>query len=296
MSICHTSGCWSDQKIILAYSTFDGLITICLNRQKKSTIINDVVRPSLSSDILNGVVGRNQCMSYNTVEQAAHKNNMSLNEEVPLIDKRSKQSIRNFGLSLLPENGYCDIKSVCDSKTTSGTYRDTRDAEHLQHCETKSPSRYTDVKMSSSERFKESSSIPRNPGNNEPSDEISMPHSGIAINTFGEREKQSSVTNLTFRPQTATCAAELFERPDSLTLNSPSVTFSTSRNPKLLPPRVTRRGLLTVLPDEVDRSIGSSTLLESDALRDDDGDSYVADAEIRLNLFMKDVPKDETTV
>ncbi|KAJ1345515.1 hypothetical protein KIN20_000069 [Parelaphostrongylus tenuis] len=129
---------------------------------------------------------------------------------------------------------------------------------------------------------------------NESFDELPLVQSGIAINTFGEHEKQGSITNLTFRPQSTTGASEVFERPDSMTLDSSSVVPSSSRKSQLRQQMLQRR-LFTVVPDEVDRSVGSSTFLETDTLRDDN-DSYVVDAEIRLNLFMNDVSKDGTTV
>ncbi|VDL70910.1 unnamed protein product [Nippostrongylus brasiliensis] len=126
------------------------------------------------------------------------------------------------------------------------------------------------------------------------SDEISASSPGIAINTFGDRGRQRSITNLTFRPQSTTGASEVFERPDSITTDLSSTTQPTPKKPLPLQQLVHRK-LISVMPDEVDRSVGSSTILENETIRDS-ADSYMRDAEIRLNLFMNDSVKDETTV
>ncbi|VDO55712.1 unnamed protein product [Haemonchus placei] len=103
-----------------------------------------------------------------------------------------------------------------------------------------------------------------------------------------------TITNLTFRPQTKTGASEVFERPDSITGEISSTVSSIPRKTPLPLQQMVHRKLLNAMPDEVDRSVGSSTLVENDVMRDTD--SYIRDAEIRLNLFMNDVVKDETTV
>ncbi|KHJ79962.1 hypothetical protein OESDEN_20374 [Oesophagostomum dentatum] len=130
---------------------------------------------------------------------------------------------------------------------------------------------------------------------NDSFDSIPLSSNGIAINTFGDRERQRSITNLTFRPQSTTGASEVFERPDSMSLDSTSGITATARKPPIPLQQLVHRKLLTTLPDEVDRSIGSSTLFENDTMRES-ADSYARDAEIRLNLFMNDNTKDETTV
>ncbi|CAI5448652.1 unnamed protein product [Caenorhabditis angaria] len=115
----------------------------------------------------------------------------------------------------------------------------------------------------------------------------------IAINTFAT--KQKSITNLSFRGVSG--SHEIFDRPDSLisSASSPKDLDSILRKP-LLPQN---RRLLNVMPDEVDRSVGSSTILENET--HDNKIAYARDAEIRLNLFMNDNQigknaQDETTV
>ncbi|KAK6752530.1 hypothetical protein RB195_003756 [Necator americanus] len=101
-----------------------------------------------------------------------------------------------------------------------------------------------------------------------------------------------SISNFTFHPQ-STSASEVFGRSDTMDLKSLSVFQSASQKQPL--ERLVPKSFVTVLPDEVDRSTGSSTLLEHETMLDN-ADSYVKDAEIRLNLFMNSSTKDETTV
>ncbi|CAI4229585.1 unnamed protein product [Auanema sp. JU1783] len=110
---------------------------------------------------------------------------------------------------------------------------------------------------------------------------------GICINTFANKEGQRSITNLTYAGKDKT-AAEVFERPESVDLSSRIL--DKKKNPTI------QRSLFRNLIDEVDRSVGSSTMLENDTMSETG--SYIRDAEIRLNLFLNDPSKqqDETTV
>uniref|UniRef100_A0A8R1HP24 Clc-like protein n=1 Tax=Caenorhabditis japonica TaxID=281687 RepID=A0A8R1HP24_CAEJA len=114
----------------------------------------------------------------------------------------------------------------------------------------------------------------------------------IALNTFSE--KQKSITNLSFRGilRGPSAAEQIFDRRESRISASPSLGSELNNQPLSL---VNQR-LIKVLPDEVDRSVGSSTIFENEFR--DSPSSYAQDAEVRLNLFMKDTKNDqgETTV
>uniref|UniRef100_A0A1I7UVD4 Clc-like protein n=1 Tax=Caenorhabditis tropicalis TaxID=1561998 RepID=A0A1I7UVD4_9PELO len=133
-----------------------------------------------------------------------------------------------------------------------------------------------------------------NPGYDD-SDDFPPPPSEIGLNTFAT--KQKSITNLSFRGISA--AQQIFDRPESLISVSSSASNNKNdkRNPltNLSQHSLINRRLLNVMPDEVDRSVGSSTVLENEV--QDSPNSYAQDAEVRLNLFMKDKNnQDETTV
>lgn len=137
------------------------------------------------------------------------------------------------------------------------------------------------------------------------SDDFPPPPSEIALNTFAT--KQKSITNLSFRGISG--AQHIFDRPESTVSVSSSASNSNNlknnevsrRNPltSISQHSLVNRRLLNVMPDEVDRSVGSSTILEND-VQDSPLISYAQDAEVRLNLFMKDTTlknnQDETTV
>ncbi|CAB3405984.1 unnamed protein product [Caenorhabditis bovis] len=129
----------------------------------------------------------------------------------------------------------------------------------------------------------------------EDSDELPPPPPDLALNTFAARQK--SITNLSFRgvtPSNNTGVHQIFDRPDSIVS---SVSSAEPKKVPMLPNMALHRRLLNSMPDEVDRSIGSSTILENDTR--DSTTSYARDAEIRLNLFMNDQSsknQDETTV
>ncbi|GMR47838.1 hypothetical protein PMAYCL1PPCAC_18033, partial [Pristionchus mayeri] len=127
----------------------------------------------------------------------------------------------------------------------------------------------------------------------------SSPPRELTLNTFGESDHRGStrsLTSLKFRPgfELGGSGAEIFDRPDSSvdpTLPSSSPSSSTASKRELLKPvNLHRRLLLGTLPDEVDRSVGSSTLLENETLRESTSSplSYARDAELRLNLFLSD--------
>ncbi|GMS95508.1 hypothetical protein PENTCL1PPCAC_17683 [Pristionchus entomophagus] len=127
----------------------------------------------------------------------------------------------------------------------------------------------------------------------------SSPPRELTLNTFGasdHRGSTRSLTSLKFRPgfEMGGSAAEIFERPDSSvepTLPSSSPASSTvSKREVSKPMNLHRKLLLGTLPDEVDRSIGSSTILENETLRESNSSplSYARDAELRLNLFLSD--------
>ncbi|EGT57409.1 hypothetical protein CAEBREN_13350 [Caenorhabditis brenneri] len=127
------------------------------------------------------------------------------------------------------------------------------------------------------------------------SDDFPPPPSEIGLNTFAT--KQKSITNLSFRGVSA--AQQIFDRPESMVSVSSSASTPAKRNPltSISQHSLINRRLLNVMPDEVDRSVGSSTILENEV--QDSPHSYAQDAEVRLNLFMKDKDKsnqDETTV
>ncbi|EFO88391.1 hypothetical protein CRE_11375 [Caenorhabditis remanei] len=130
------------------------------------------------------------------------------------------------------------------------------------------------------------------------SDDFPPPPSEIGLNTFAT--KQKSITNLSFRGISA--AQHIFDRPESMVSVSSSASNNKNneanrRNPltSISQHSLVNRRLLNVMPDEVDRSVGSSTILENE-VHDSPG-SYAQDAEVRLNLFMKDKNnQDETTV
>ncbi|KAF8374046.1 hypothetical protein PRIPAC_80475 [Pristionchus pacificus] len=121
----------------------------------------------------------------------------------------------------------------------------------------------------------------------------------LTLNTFGttdHRGSTRSLTSLKFRPgfESGGNGAEIFDRPDSSiepTLPSNSSTSSTTSKKEVPKPiSLHRKLLIGTLPDEVDRSVGSSTILENETLRESNSSplSYARDAELRLNLFLSD--------
>ncbi|RCN31394.1 hypothetical protein ANCCAN_22820 [Ancylostoma caninum] len=303
--------------------------------QPKTTLIDDVARPSSSVDLQKTRFTQNAVPStsrrpfeetqrteiYERIQepQAKEKNVVKSTSfpATPHPESKPQLSIRDFGIELTPKRGYCDVETTFGSQSSSQNsgkikYADLEPAKGVGALSAPSPLRYISVEKVSTKRLQELSGHPstskedpsqlrRSPErpsltsrNNDSFDSIPLSNAGIAINTFGDREKQRSITNLTFRPQSTTGASEVFERPDSMSLESSSVVLSAPTKPRPLQQLVHRK-LLTTLPDEVDRSIGSSTLMENETMRDS-ADSYARDAEIRLNLFMNDNTKDETTV
>ncbi|KHN78436.1 hypothetical protein Tcan_02861 [Toxocara canis] len=126
------------------------------------------------------------------------------------------------------------------------------------------------------------------------------------VGTFATREGQSSITNLTFLP----CEnenIEAFDRPDSTDLSSLN-SFLLPKNEKPAPLMKTvlskaseahaarngfssphQRSFIGIISDEVERSVGSSTVLENDTMSDYSQANYLKEAELRLNLFMNGV-------
>ncbi|GMT23982.1 hypothetical protein PFISCL1PPCAC_15279, partial [Pristionchus fissidentatus] len=112
----------------------------------------------------------------------------------------------------------------------------------------------------------------------------SSPPRELTLNTFGTsdiRGSTRSLTSLKFRPgfERSGSAAEIFERPDSsveptIPSNSPSSSIVSSKREAMRPLNLHRKLLLGTLPDEVDRSVGSSTILENETLRDSSPLSY----------------------
>ncbi|CAJ0604602.1 unnamed protein product [Cylicocyclus nassatus] len=240
----------------------------------------------------------------------------------PRLDSKPPLSIRDFGVELTPRPGYCDVGTTFSSQNTSeNSIVKTKYVEldlgksstEVHSSSAPSPLKYITVEKPNVNRLEKLAGRPStsidNPAvtrlsppslsvasrQNESYDSIPLSKAGIAINTFGNHQRQRSITNLTFRPQSTTGASEVFERPDSMSLESSSVTSPSPRKPHTPLKQLVHRKLLTTMPDEVDRSIGASTVFENETMRDS-ADSYARDAEIRLNLFMQDKTKDETTV
>uniref|UniRef100_A0A183F3U0 DUF4203 domain-containing protein n=1 Tax=Heligmosomoides polygyrus TaxID=6339 RepID=A0A183F3U0_HELPZ len=310
---------------------------------QKTTVINDVARLSSSVDMQRETDIRKQPVSGSrrTVEEVERMElfrrfppkeevivlfkkpptppSLSVKPSAPNREAKPSLSIRNFGISLRPSHGYCDIGTTFDSaeapKSSSPNrikYSELEKVTGGNKPSAPSPLKYVSVERSSAERLRELMGRPSPSAEervhlrssseaqaktttvNDSLDSSSIAGAGIAINTFGDRGRQRSITNLTFRPQSTTGASEVFERPDSMTLETSSVVSATARKPQPLQQMVHRK-LLTTTPDEVDRSVGSSTMFENETMRDNTA-SYMRDAEVRLNLFMNDVVKDETTV
>ncbi|WKY06313.1 hypothetical protein Q1695_006481 [Nippostrongylus brasiliensis] len=311
------------KKAMLPAQPFTGSSQSVPTSQQKTTVIDDVARPSSSAGVsrhanIQTGPGSNHHSLY-TVEEMqrtellrrqklARDKTPDLPPPKPMTPDRGAKpsiSIRDFGISLRPERGYCDVSTKTESdddpKPTSSTaikYTQLGKAPDGPKPPSSSPLKYISVQRSNEEQHRQPA------GRSETffddrhaphrSDEISASSPGIAINTFGDRGRQRSITNLTFRPQSTTGASEVFERPDSITTDLSSTTQPTPKKPLPLQQLVHRK-LISVMPDEVDRSVGSSTILENETIRDS-ADSYMRDAEIRLNLFMNDSVKDETTV
>ncbi|KHJ88526.1 hypothetical protein OESDEN_11679 [Oesophagostomum dentatum] len=308
--------------------------------QPKSTLIDDIARPSSSTELLKTRFSQPivPSTSKRSLEEVKLKEAYQRIDDVPVKEKVSTKStsfpatphpgskpslsIRDFGIDLTPKRGYCDVETTfggqesTPSPSTKIRYADLSAGKSNggpSAPSAPSPLRYISVEKATSKRLDElagriSTSVdepgmkrssPERPlqqtRQNDSFDSIPLSNNGIAINTFGDRERQRSITNLTFRPQSTTGASEVFERPDSMSLDSTSGITATARKPPIPLQQLVHRKLLTILPDEVDRSIGSSTLFENDTMRES-ADSYARDAEIRLNLFMNDNTKDETTV
>ncbi|EYB94746.1 hypothetical protein Y032_0167g102 [Ancylostoma ceylanicum] len=303
--------------------------------QPKTTLIDDVARPSSFVDVQRDRFNQNAVIStskrpaeetkktevYERIQEAQAKEKTVIKSTSfpanPHPESKPPLSIRDFGIDLTPKRGYCDVETTFGSQTSSQSsgkikYADLDPGKSVSVPSAPSPLRYISVEKVSTKRLHELSGQPSTskgdssqlhrsperpsatPRSNDSFDSIPLSNAGIAINTFGDREKQRSITNLTFRPQSTTGASEVFERPDSMSLERSSVILTAPTKPRPLQQLVHRK-LLTTLPDEVDRSIGSSTLMENETMRDS-ADSYARDAEIRLNLFMNDNGKDETTV
>ncbi|KAK0398352.1 hypothetical protein QR680_002552 [Steinernema hermaphroditum] len=119
----------------------------------------------------------------------------------------------------------------------------------------------------------------------------SSPPKSISLNTFsgettfGAKLNQRSLTNIAFRPSLAE-QVNAFDRPDSTDVGSVVSTVSSPKSTLIEGPV---RRLLSSRLDEVDRSVGSSAQLENEVMDDTlTKKSYIRDAEVRLNLFMKD--------
>ncbi|XGW28027.1 hypothetical protein V3C99_008102 [Haemonchus contortus] len=324
-----------DKKALLPTQPLPGSSQSIPITHQKTTVINDVVKPLSSS--VNHVHGeggtqKEPAGSLNrTTEEMrkieSHRRFATRKEPVIPMTKPSSSSkfdkppltIRDFGISPRPKNGYCDIETTFDgdgppsvSSTNKIKYTELEKKEDAHKPPLSTPLKYISVggssvegpskpaqrpDLSNDERMPSPPQYvdrPTTSSNNDSYDVLPLARAGIAINTFGDRSNQRTITNLTFRPQTKTGASEVFERPDSITGETSSTVSSIPRKPPLPLQQMMHRKLLNAMPDEVDRSVGSSTLVENDVLRDTD--SYIRDAEIRLNLFMNDVHKDETTV
>ncbi|KAK5967118.1 hypothetical protein GCK32_011431 [Trichostrongylus colubriformis] len=322
-----------DKKALLPTQPLPGSSQSIPVAHQKTTVIDDVVRPSSLVEVhREGATQTDPAKSSSRTVEEMGKTELfrrfaarnepatpSTKPAAPRRDDKPPLSIRDFGISPKPKNGYCDVETTFDgagpSSASSSRIKYTeldKGPDGLKPTPA-TPIKYISVERSSVERLRElagrpSTSIdertspsaryedrPKTSSNNDSFDTLPLAKAGIAINTFGDRSKQRSITNLTFRPHSRTGASEVFERPDSVTLETAPALPSTPRKPPQPMQQMVLRKLLKVVPDEVDRSVGSSTMVENEVMRDCP-DSYVRDAEIRLNLFMNDVTKDETTV
>ncbi|VDM78957.1 unnamed protein product, partial [Strongylus vulgaris] len=264
--------------------------------QPKTTVIDDVARPSSSMDSnknrpTHPLVTKSSQAPVERVHLPGafrQKNEVTVVEKTatkstsfpatPCPESKPPLSIREFGIEVIPKPGYCDVETSFRSQGTSDPISKVKYAElgggksvaDTNTLSAPSPLKYISVEKANIKRLDEL---------------VGRPSTSIG----------KSITNLTFRPQSTTGASEVFERPDSMSLESSSMISTTPRKSPVPLKQLVHRKLLTTLPDEVDRSIGSSTIIENETMRNST-DSYARDAEIRLNLFMNDKTKDETTV
>ncbi|KAK6046887.1 hypothetical protein COOONC_15609 [Cooperia oncophora] len=294
-----------DKKALLPTQPLPGSSQSIPTANQKTTVIDDVVKPSSLVDVRREGVTQTDPKT-SAARMVEEKETTELFRRAPArielatptakpktpsrVDK-PPLSIRDFGVSLTPKTGFCDIETTFDSAGPSSV----SSSSHIKYTELEkgpdgrrpvpsTPLKYISVERSSVDRLRElaarpSTSIdhPTTSNSNDSFDVLRLAKAGIAINTFGDRVKQRSITNLTFLPRSHTGASEVFERPDSMTGNLV-------------------RGLVgTAETSAVAAANGSSKIAQSHAGRDGT-DSYARDAEIRLNLFMNDVVKDETTV
>ncbi|CAD6190781.1 unnamed protein product [Caenorhabditis auriculariae] len=182
--------------------------------------------------------------------------------------KPTALSIRDFGIDMSKQTtGSCQqISSRVDFPTTSSV-----------------PTSSTNVARPSSRIF-------------ESSDRLDVLRGRPAPPTTYSHQPSGSITNLSFRGL-GDPAAHIFDRPESVDFGTSSPSTSTQGAPEdvngprrpftsLSQHAILNRRFLNVLPDEVDRSVGSSTLLENDVR--DSPSSYLRDAELRLNMFVND--------
>uniref|UniRef100_A0A1I7XKD9 Clc-like protein n=1 Tax=Heterorhabditis bacteriophora TaxID=37862 RepID=A0A1I7XKD9_HETBA len=319
---------------------------------QKTTIINDIGRPSSSSDLLrNNQINLMEIEEQHTIDERIRQERLkkqklragdkdllkpTIKQPAPLQSTELQLSIRDFGINLSnSQNGYCTemipskhceephLQRYEQEPSTSVALSDSSTSVKYSKLEktvttrpnTEVTSKYMkidrskmvniDIKNGLDDRLHDNTRLhsSQDTDTRDPSQffyhELERNSSGvssppkIAINTFGftGRSSQRSITNLSFYPAISN-AAEVFERPNS-DLISLSASSNSSKKPQT---QQNQKKLLVSLPDEVDRSVGSSTLLENDVR--DLSMSYANDAELRLNLFMNDRGKtqDETTV
>ncbi|CAJ0928838.1 unnamed protein product, partial [Mesorhabditis belari] len=248
---------------------------------QKTTLIDDVIqRPSTSQELLS--IRERITREEKTIEEMRRREmlrkRVEENEEnMRKIGAREPigsqgLSIRDIGITLRsPQKGYATVHQ----STTIGVSKDHRE-DLLPR--TRPPP--TPPKPSST---REMSTC----------DEESTCPPSIQINTFGEGPLRRSLTNLAVKSTIGMGEArELFSRTDSIPLS----TNSSSKTTK----SASHRRLLSIIPDEVDRSVGSSTLLDNECLPNSTNRlNYARDAELRLNLFLNDshsTKESETTV
>ncbi|PAV84830.1 hypothetical protein WR25_10083 [Diploscapter pachys] len=122
----------------------------------------------------------------------------------------------------------------------------------------------------------------------------------LTINTFANRNtpQRRSLTNLTYQPGSSSKANEIFQRDDA----SSTTYGSSEKSGPITPAKLlinSKVKAMAALIDENDRSVGSSTLLDSETRdRETPADVAAYHTQIRLNLFVNNqIPQqDETTV
>ncbi|EPB76988.1 Clc-like protein [Ancylostoma ceylanicum] len=199
--------------------------------QPKTTLIDDVARPSSFVDVQRDRFNQNAVIStskrpaeetkktevYERIQEAQAKEKTVIKSTSfpanPHPESKPPLSIRDFGIDLTPKRGYCDVETTFGSQTSSQSsgkikYADLDPGKSVSVPSAPSPLRYISVEKVSTKRLHELSGQPSTskgdssqlhrsperpsatPRSNDSFDSIPLSNAGIAINTFGDREKQ----------------------------------------------------------------------------------------------------------